>query len=139
MLYQISDGKAGFTLGSTNYEFSDIDSIDYTYSKKNNLTRGASGNNKVGILVKEGLKDADMADIRITDCSVAIYNLLENCFKNGTRINVWFIDNKTGGGFTFKQAVITDKPRQAQIAEGIDALNFMLKVKSFDVVDKIKD
>ena len=97
-------------------------------SKKNNLTRGASGNNKVGILVKEGLKDADMADIRITDCSVAIYNLLENCFKNGTRINVWFIDNKTGGGFTYKQAVITDKPRQAQIAEGIDALNFMLKV-----------
>ena len=108
-------------------------------SKKNNLTRGASGNNKVGILVKEGLKDADMADIRITDCSVAIYNLLENCFKNGTRINVWFIDNKTGGGFTFKQAVITDKPRQAQIAEGIDALNFMLKVKSYDVVDKIKE
>ena len=137
MLYQISDGKAGFTLVRTNYEFSDVDSIDYTYSKKNNLTRGASGNNKVGIVVKEGLKDADMADIRITDCSVDTYNLLVNCFTNQTRINVWFIDNKTGGGFTFKQAVITDKPRQTQIAEGIEALNFMLKIKSFDVVDKI--
>ena len=139
MLYQISDGKAGFTLGKTNYELGDVDSIDYTYSRKNNLSRGASGNNKVGIVVKEGLKDADMADIRITDCSVEIYNLLENCFTNQTRINVWFIDNKKGGGFTFKQAVITEKPRQPQIAEGIDALNFMLKVKSFDVVDKIKE
>jgi len=139
MLYQISNGKAGFTLGSTNYELGDVDSIDYTYSRKNNLTRGASGENKVGIAVKEGLKDADMADIRVVDCSVAVYNLLENLFKNGTRINVWFIDNKTGGGYTFKQAVITDKPRQTQIAEGIDSLNFMLKVKSFDVVDKIKE
>ena len=139
MLYQISNGKAGFTLGSTNYELGDVDSIDYTYSRKNNLTRGASGENKVGIAVKEGLKDADMADIRVVDCSVAVYNLLENLFKNGTRINVWFIDNKTGGGYTFKQAVITDKPRQTQIAEGIDSLNFMLKVKSFDVIDKIKE
>jgi hypothetical protein len=139
MLYQISNGKAGFTLGSTNYELGDVDSIDYTYSRKNNLTRGASGENKIGIAVKEGLKDADMADIRVVDCSVAVYNLLENLFKNGTRINVWFIDNKTGGGYTFKQAVITDKPRQTQIAEGIDSLNFMLKVKSFDVVDKIKE
>jgi hypothetical protein len=139
MLYQISNGKAGFTLGSTNYNFSDVDTIDYTYAKKNNLTRGASGDNKVGIVVKEGLKEADMADIKVVDCSVAIYNLLENCFKDGTRINVWFIDNKTGGGFTFKQAIITDKPRQTQIAEGIDSLHFMLKVKSFDVVDKIKE
>jgi len=80
-----------------------------------------------------------LVDLRAVDCSVAVYNLLENLFKNGTRINVWFIDNKTGGGYTFKQAVITDKPRQTQIAEGIDSLNFMLKVKSFDVVDKIKE
>jgi hypothetical protein len=139
MLYQISDGKAGFSLGQANYTFSDVDTIDFTYSKKNNLTRGASGDNKVGILVREGLKDADMADIKIVDCSIAIYNLLNDCFINGTRINVWFIDNKTGGGFTFKQAAITDKPRQTQIAEGIESINFMLKVKSFDVSDKIKE
>ena len=65
---------------------------------------------------------------------------INTAIKSGydVEVDVWFIDNKTGGGFTFKQAVITDKPRQAQIAEGIDALNFMLKVKSFDVVDKIK-
>jgi len=139
MLFQISNGDAGFSLNGLNYTFKDVDNITYTFAKKNNLTRGASGTNRVGITVKEGLKDADMCDIKIVDCSVAIYKLLLSSFEKQTRINVWFIDKKTGEGYTFKNSVITDKPRQGEIAEGIDAIHFMLKIKSFDVSEKIKD
>jgi hypothetical protein len=139
MLFQISNGDAGFTLNLQKYDFKDVDNITYTFSKKNNLTRGASGTNRIGIPIKEGLKDPDMCDIKIVDCSVVVYNLLLSCFENQTRINVFFIDKKTGEGYTFKNSVITDKPRQGEIAEGIDAIHFMLKVKSFDVREKIKD
>ena len=138
MLYQISDGQIGFSLGQTNYNLKDTDSITYTFSQKNNLTRGASGENKIGIPVKEGLKEGDMADVRVVDCDKNVYKLLDTCFLNQTRISLWFIDKKTGGGFPFKDAIITDKPLQTEIAEGIDSLHFMLKVKSYNVEPKIK-
>lgn len=138
MLYQISDGQIGFSLGQTNYNLKDTDSITYTFSRKNNLTRGASGENKIGIPVKEGLKEGDMADVRVVDCDINVYKLLDTCFLNQTRISFWFIDKKTGGGLTFKDAIITDKPLQTEIAEGIDSLHFMLKVKSYNVEPKIK-
>ena len=138
MLFQISDGQIGFSLGQTNYNLKDTDSITYTFSQKNNLTRGASGENKIGIPVKEGLKEGDMADVRVVDCDKNVYKLLDSCFLNQTRISLWFIDKKTGGGLTFKDAIITDKPLQTEIAEGIDSLHFILKVKSFNVELKIK-
>lgn len=139
MLFQISNGDAGFSLNGVNYTFSDVDNITYTYAKKNNLTRGASGTNRIGIPVKENLKDADMCDIKIVDCKVSIYKLLLDCFETEKRISVWFIDKKTGEGYTFKNSLITDKPRQGEIAEGIDAIHFMLKIKSYDISEKIKE
>ena len=36
MLFQISDGQIGFSLGQTNYNLKDTDSITYTFSQKNN-------------------------------------------------------------------------------------------------------
>ena len=137
--FQINEGDAGFSFNGVNYTFSDTDTIQYTYSKKNHLTRGASGTNRVGIAYKEGLKTADTCEIRVVDCSVAIYKLLLSIFDNADRINVWFVDRKTGEGYTFKNSVVRDKPRQGEIAEGADPISFMFAVESFDVSEKIND
>ncbi len=137
--FQISEGDAGFSLGDGNYTFTDVDTIQYTYNEKNHLTRGASGQNRVGVDYKEGLKTPDTAEIRITDCSVAIYKLLLQVFKDRSRINVWFIDRTTGEGYTYKNCVVRDKPRQTEIAEGAESIAFMLAVESFDVSEKLND
>jgi hypothetical protein len=138
-LFQINQGDAGFSYNGANYQFTDVDTIQYTYNEKNHLTRGASGQNRVGIAYKEGLKTPDTAEIRVVDCSVAIYKLLLQLFKDATPLSVWFVDRKTGEGFTYKNAVIRDKPRQGEIAEGADAISFMFNVESFDVSEKIND
>lgn len=138
-IFQISNGDAGFTYNDVNYTFSDADNINYTYARKNHLTRGANGQNKVGISYKEGLKTPDVAECKIPDCSVAIYKLLLDIFNNSGRINFWFIDRATGEGFTFKNAIIRDKPRQTEISETEDSIGFMLAVESFDVSEKIND
>jgi hypothetical protein len=137
--FQISDGDAGFTYEGVNYTFSDVDSIDYTFNRKNRLTRGANGQNKVGLVYKEGLKTADVAEFRITDCSIDIYNLLLTIFNESKRINAWFIDRTTGEGFTFKNAIVRDKPRQMSIGESAESLSFMFAVESFDVTEKLND
>jgi len=136
---QISQGDAGFSFGGVNYTFSDVDTIDYTYSKKNHLTRGASGQNKLGIAYKEGLKTPDAAEVKVVDCSVAIYNLLLTIFNDASRINFWFIDRTTGEGFTYKNATVRDRPRQTSIGESEDTIGFMFAVESFDVTEKLND
>jgi hypothetical protein len=138
-IFQISQGDAGFSFNGVNYTFSDVDTIDYTYNRKNHLTRGASGTNKLGIAYKEGLKTPDAAEVKVVDCSVAIYKLLLTIFNDSSRINFWFIDRATGEGFTYKNAPIRDKPRQTSIGESEDAIGFMFAVESFDVTEKIND
>jgi len=138
-IFQISQGDAGFSFNGINYTFSDVDSVDYTYSRKNHLTRGASGQNKLGITYKEGLKTPDAAEVKVVDCSIAIYNLLLTIFKDSSRLNFWFIDRTTGEGFTFKNAAIRDKPRQTSIGESEDTIGFMFAVESFDITEKLNN
>lgn len=138
-LFQVNQVDAGFSFNSITYTFSDFDIINYTYNEKNSLTRGANGNNKVGIPYKEGLKTADIAEIKVKDCSVAIYNLLIPIWKNQDRINFWIVDKKTGEGYTYKNAIVTSKPRQTEVSETEDSISFMLSVQSYDVNDKFND
>ena len=137
--FQISNGTIGFTYKDKNYTIADSDTVSYTYSRKNHLTRGANGNNKVGISYKEGMKTPDAAEAKIVDCSVAIYNLLLKIFNDEERINFWFKDNKTGEGFTYKNSIVRDKPRQTSIGEAEDSIGFMLAVESFNVTEKFND
>lgn len=138
-IFQIHQGDAGFSYNGQNYTFSDVDTVEYTYTQKNRLTRGASGQNKVGIAYKEGLKTPDVAEIRVVDCSVEIYSLLQTIFKDNTRLSVWFIDRTTGEGLTYKNATIRDKPLQTSIGEGEDTIGFTFAVESFDLAPKFND
>lgn len=135
-LFQISEGDCGFTYKNKNYDFSDFDSIKYTYTQKNNLTRGANGQNKVGIAYKEDLKNPDIAEALIVDCSPEIYSLLNKIKEKQERISFWFVDRKTGEGLTYKNAIIADQPLQPEIGEGADKISFMLKVLSYDLAPK---
>jgi len=137
--FQISEGDAGFSYLGSNYTFSDVDTVNYTFNRKSHITRGANGTNKLGITYKEALKTPDVAEVKVVDCSVAIYNLLLTVFNSGARINFWFVDRKTGEGFTFKNAAIRDKPRQNSIGEAEDTIGFMFAVECFDVTEKLND
>ena len=138
-IFQVNQGDAGFSYNGANYTFSDFDTINYTYSRKNHLTRGASGQNKVGIAYKEALKTPDMAETVIKDCSVAIYKLLQTIFDKGERINFWFVDRNTGEGLTYKNAVVRDRPLQTAIGESEDTIAFTLAIESFDLSPKFND
>lgn len=138
-IFQISGGDAGFSYNGQNYTFGDVDTIDYTYNQKNHLTRGANGQNKVGISYKEGLKTPDAAEVKVVDCSVAIYALLQTIFSGAKRINFWFIDRDTGEGLTYKNAILRDKPLQTSIGEGEDTISFMFAIESFDLSPKFND
>lgn len=138
-MFQVFQGDAGFSYNGQNYQFSDFDVINYTFSEENDLTRGANGQNKVGIAFKTNLKVADMAETTVKDCSVAIYNLIQDLFKNQSRISFWFVDRTTGEGITYENAIIAKRPLQTAIGESEDTISFLFSIKSFDLKPKFND
>lgn len=138
-MFQIWNCEGGFTYNGQNYKFKDMDSIAYTFSRKNHLIRGANATNKMGILSQEGSKTPDTAEYTVMDCSKAIQKLLLTIFENKERIDAFFIDRNTGEYFIFKDAVIRDKPRQTNVAEDDTSHSFIFAVESFNVTEKLND
>ena len=138
-MFQIWNCEGGFTYNGQNYKFKDIDSIAYTYSRKNHLIRGANATNKMGILSQEGSKNPDTAEYTVMDCSKAIQKLLLTIFESKERIDAFFIDRNTGEYFIFKDSVIRDKPRQTNVAEDDTSHSFVFAVESFNVTEKLND
>lgn len=136
-MFQIWNCDGGFTYNGVNYKFKDLNSVAYTYSQKNHLLRGANATNKMGILSQEGGKTPDVAEYEVQDCSKAIYTLLLQLFEERQRIDAFFIDRRTGEYIIFKDAIIRDKPRQANVAEDDTSHSFMFAVESFNVSEKV--
>lgn len=136
-MFQIWNCEGGFTYNGVNYKFKDLDSVAYTYNLKNHLIRGANATNKTGILSQEGGKTPDTAEYTVVDCSKAIYSLLLQLFEGRQRIDAFFIDRNSGEYIIFKDAVIRDKPRQANVGEDDTSHSFMFAVESFNVTEKV--
>ena len=136
-MFQIWNCDGGFTYNGVNYKFKDLNSVAYTYSQKNHLIRGANATNKMGILSQEGGKTPDVAEYEVQDCSKAIYTLSLQLFEERQRIDAFFIDRRTGEYIIFKDAIIRDKPRQANVAEDDTSHSFMFAVESFNVTEKV--
>ncbi len=138
-LFQIWECEGGFTYNGVKYAFRDLDSVAYTYSRKNHLIRGANATNKRGIKSREAVKTPDSAEYTVVDCSKEIYKLLLTIFDNSERIDAYFVDRNTGEYFNYKNAVIRDKPRQTTVDENDTSHSFMFAVESFDVSEKLTD
>lgn len=138
-MFQIWNCEGGFTYNGQNYKFKDLDSVAYTYNRKNHLLRGANATNKKGIISQEGGKTPDTAEYTVVDCSKAIYSLLLQLYTNRTRIDAFFIDRNTGEYIIYKDAIIRDKPRQTSVAEDDTSHSFMFAVESFNVTEKVVD
>lgn len=138
-MFQIWNCEGGFSYNGINYKFKDMDSVAYTYSRKNHLIRGANATNKKGILSQEGSKNPDTAEYTVMDCSKAIQKLLLRLYNDKERIDAFFIDRNTGEYFIYKDAVIRDKPRQTNVAEDDTSHSFIFAVESFNVTEKLRD
>lgn len=125
--------QGGINVNGTNYEFDDFDTVTFTYALAKHITRGANSKNKVGIDVQENSKNPDTATVTVLDMDEAMMNLLNDCFKNNIRIDLWFIDQSNLGKVNFNNAKVTAPVRQLNIGEEESNLTVQLSVESFDV------
>lgn len=122
----------GVIINGTDYHFDDWDSVAFTLGRTKHIMRGANSQNKVGIDVEDGLKTPDTAQCTILDMPQEVYQLLNRCWKNDVRVDLYFIDRENLGKVQFNNAKITAPVRQLNIGEEDTNLSVQLSVESFD-------
>jgi hypothetical protein len=132
MIFKIYNCDFGIKVDSTNYEFPDVAELQIEDPERNRLTRGSNGKNKTGLAYKEGVKDPKKWTIPILNMSAALKLVLDGCFDNQTRLEVYAIDRTDGSSKMAKEAILCNRPQQLTINDTPDSMNVSLEFETFD-------
>lgn len=132
MIFKIHDCDFGIKINGTSYDFEHVSELQIEDPEKNRLTRGSNAKNKVGLVYKEGLKDPKKWTIPILNMSADLKEVLDLCFDNKTRVEVYCIDRGDGSSKMAKNAILCNKPQQLTIDESAESMNVALEFETFD-------
>lgn len=136
----LTNSDFGFSYNGKNYDFTkEVDSVVIEDPQMKKLTRGGSGKSKVGLPYSEGMKEARKVTITLCGIPSSYLKLLKSLYESEERIDSYCIDRKTGITRSFNNSLISQEPRQLAIQEGAEALNVLLIIETFDIVEEFGD
>lgn len=114
--------------------FTSVDAVNFTWGESRGLAQGYSAARRrtAGISFLSA-KDADAADVTVVECSLELYNRLQQAWDNDERIDLSITFNNSKDRIVFNNAEIINNPAQTSIGIGRDTIQFHLIVNSFDV------
>lgn len=133
MIFKLYDCDIGITLNGVNYEFEHVDSVTVEDPKRVRLTRGANQKNKVGLSYVEGVKEATTLTTSVIGIPAELHALLTEAHEKETRMDFYCISRQDGSSKMAKNAVLSQKPQQANLDDTPESLNTSLAFESFDV------
>jgi len=138
-MLQIFNCDFGVKIDGVPYEFDHVAEVQIENPEKTRLTRGANGKSKVGLRFKEGLSQPKMIRIPILGMTVELKGVLDKAYNDQQRLEVYFIDRKTGSSGIGKNAVLTNQPIQLSMGETEENLRVALEFETFDYVETLKE
>lgn len=138
MVFKIYNCDIGIKVDSVNYQFEDVVEVQIEDGERNRLTRGANGTNKVGLAYRDGIKDPKRWTIPILNMSAELKALLDSCYDNQTRVDVYCIDRNDGSSKMAKNAVLSNRPQQLTLDESAESMNVSLEFETFDSSEQHK-
>lgn len=133
MIFKLYDCDFGVTINGQNYDLPHVDSLQIEDPERTRLTRGANAKNKVGIIYKEGVKEAKIITLTAMDIPRDVFNLLKQCYAEQTRVECYAISRTDGSSKIAKNAVLSQEPKQLSVDETAESMNVALVFESFDV------
>lgn len=134
MIFKIYNSDFGIKINDVNYEFTHVDNMQIEDPEFNRLVRGANATNKDGLIYKEGSREPKRITVTIMSMTPALKAVLDDCFKNQTRIDaVYCIDRLDGSGKMGKNAILSQQPQQLLVDETPDSMAVALIFESFDL------
>lgn len=138
MGFKLYVSDVGVKINSVSYDFDHVNSIEIEDPEVTTLTRGANGQNKEGIVYKEGVRDPKVWTVPIMNMSSDLKSVLDSAYDNETRMDVYCIDRKTGSSKMLKNAVLRVRPKQLTIDETADSMAVTLSFAGYDDVEVYK-
>jgi len=135
MIFRLYDCDVGIKVNGVNYDFEHIDSVTIEDAERNRLTRGANAGNKTGLIYKEGIKEPKKITIPIMNMSAELKTVLDDCFKNQTRLDVYAISRSDGSSKMAKNAILSNQPQQLTLDESPESMQVALEFESFDLTE----
>jgi hypothetical protein len=138
MIFKPYECDFGITLNGQNYDFDHIVSFNTEDPERTKLVRGTNAGNKMGLVYKEGIKDAKTVTVTIIGMTADIYGLLKAAYDDKTRLDCYCVNRADGSSKIAKNAVLSQEPRQLQLDDSADSMNVALVFESFDVSETHK-
>lgn len=132
-IFKLYDCDVGIKVDGVSYEFDHVAQVTVEDPERNKLTRGNNAKNKDGLVYKEGLKDPKRWNMPVMALTAALVELLNGCFENQTRLEVFAISRKDGSSKMAKKAVLSNKPQQLTMDDTAESMQVSLEFESFDL------
>jgi hypothetical protein len=137
--FKIYECDFGLTLNGVNYDFDHVQNLQIENPERTRLVRGANAGNKVGLVYKEGIKDAKTITLTIIGMPLELHNLLKQAYDDKTRMDCYCVQRSTGSAKIAKNTVLSQEPIQLLIDDSPDSMNTSLVFESYDVSEVYKE
>lgn len=132
-IFKIYDCDFGFTLAGVNYDFEHVQNLQIEDPERTRLVRGGNAGNKLGLIYKEGIKDAKTITLTVIGINVDIYTLLKGAYDNRTRLDCYVVSRVDGSSKIAKNAILSQEPKQLSLDDSAESMNMALVFESFDI------
>lgn len=138
-MFRIYNCDFGVKVGGVSYDFEHVSELSIDDPERNRLTRGSNAKTKIGLAYKDGLKDPKKWTIPILNMSAALKDVLDACYDDQTRLDVYCIDRSNGSSKMAKNAILSNKPQQLKLDDTAESLQVSLEFETFDSGETIKE
>jgi hypothetical protein len=138
MIFKIYNCDFGVTINDVNYDFGHVNSLTIEDNERTRLSRGANASDKIGIVYKEGIREAKVWTITVIGLSKELYDLLKSSYASQTRMDCFAIDRTDGSSKIAKNAVLSQEPKQLSLDDSAESMNVALVFESFDTSEDHK-
>lgn len=132
-VFKMYECDFGVTIEGVNYDFTHVENVTYEDPERTRLIRGSNAGNKLGLIYKEGLKEAKVITLTVIGMPAEVHNLLKKAYENKTRVDMYVISRADASSKIAKNAVLSQSPKQLTLDDSPDSLNTALIFESFDV------
>lgn len=138
-IFKLYDCDVGLTIRGVNYDLTHVEDVELEDPERTKLIRGSNAGNTLGIVYKEGLKEAKILTMNVIGLDVALHNLLKEVYALRERLDVYVISRSDGSSKISKNAVLSQSPKQLSLNDSPESMNTALVFESFDVEEVHKE
>lgn len=131
MVFKLYDCDLGVKIGGVKYDFTHVAEVQIEDNERNRLTRGANAKDEIGLVYRDGLKDPKRWTIPILGMSASLKGVLDDAYKNQTRLEVYCISRADGSSKMAKNAILSNRPQQLTLDETAESMNVSLEFETF--------